>query len=341
AAGQLTFSVEAKRSTLPAALDLLAEILREPAFPEAEFDRMKRAALAGSAIGRNEPTVLASNRLDRLLSPYAPGDIRYVPTLEESAKRLEAVTLERVKAVYRDQVGATAGELAVVGDFDPEATLARVKEMLKGWRSEVPVERVGRAAPDRQKGANESIPTPDKANAVFTAGLAFGLEESDPEFAALRLGNFILGGGTLSSRLGNRIRQKEGLSYGVTSSLAGSPKDRYTRFTVNAIVNPENMDRLEKVFFEEMKEFVTNGPTDAEVADARKAFLESQKVGRTTDGALAGQIASDLYLGRTFAHTAELEKRIGALTAEDIKRAFGKHIDLRKLVVIRAGDFKK
>jgi zinc protease len=339
--GRLTFSVEAKRSTLAAALDLLGEILREPAFPEVEFDRMKRAAQAGSAMGRTEPSVLAANRLDRLLSPYSSRDVRYVPTPDESAKRTEELTLEHVKALYREQVGATAGELAAVGDFDPEPTLAKVREILKGWTSEVPVRRIGRTAPEDLKGTKESIVTPDKANAVFTAGLAFALEETDPEFAALRLGNFILGGGTLSSRLGNRIRQKEGLSYGVTSSLTGSPRDRYTRFTVNAIVNPANIGRLEEVFFEEMKAFLADGPTDAEVADARRAFLEAQKVGRATDAALAGQLVNNLYLGRTFAHTADTEKRIAAVTAADVRRAFGKHIDLKKLVVIRAGDFKK
>jgi zinc protease len=340
AAGRLTFSVEAKRSTLPAALDLLGEILREPAFPEAEFDRMKRASLAGSAMGRTEPSVLAPNRLNRLLAPYASTDIRYVPTPEESAKRLEAVTLEQVKAVYKNQVGATSGELAVVGDFDPEPTLAKVREMLKDWKADVPFERIARTAPADLKGTKESIRTPDKANATFTTGLVFAMEETHPEYAALRLGNFILGGGTLSSRLGNRIRQKEGLSYGVSSSMAGSPKDQYARFTVTAIVNPMNMDKLEKVFFEEMTAFLDKGPTEAEVADARKAFLESQKVGRTTDGALAGQITNNLYLGRTFAHTTEQEKRIAAVTAADIKRAFGKYVDPKKLTVIRAGDFK-
>src|SRR5205085_8243512 len=140
-------------------------------------------------------------------------DVRYVPTAAENQKRLEAVTLDQVIALYRGQLGATTGELAVVGDFDPEPTLAQVREILKDWKSDVPVRRIERVAPADFKGAREELLTPDKANAVFAAGLAFPLTEADPEYAALRLGNFLLGGGTLSSRLGNRIRQKEGLSY--------------------------------------------------------------------------------------------------------------------------------
>ena len=90
-----------------------------------------------------------------------------------------------------------------------------------------------------------------------------------------------------------------------------------------------------------MKEFLANGPSAAELTDAKKAFLEAQKVGRTSDAALAGQIVTNLQLGRKFAHSAELEKKIGELTPDDVKDAFRKHVDPKKLVIIRAGDFNK
>jgi zinc protease len=339
--GRLTFSVEAKRSTLPTALKLLGEILREPSFPAAEFDTMKRLALANAAMARTEPTALAANSLARALSPYPPGDVRYLPTPEESEKRLQAVTLNDILALYEKQLGATKGELAVVGDFDPEATLAQVRSILKDWKSDVPVRRIESQAPAKLAGRHENILTPDKANAVFMAGLAFSLKESDPDFAALRLGNYLLGGGTLSSRLGNRIRQKEGLSYGVSSAFTAAALDPSASFTVNAITNPVNIDRLEKAFAEELAEFLTNGPTETELKAGQKAYLEAQKVGRTSDGAIAGQIAANLRLGRTFAYSIALEKRIAALTPEEVRTAFQRHIDPKRLVIVRAGDFKK
>jgi zinc protease len=125
----------------------------------------------------------------------------------------------------KKQVGAAEGELAVVGDFDPEPTLAAVREVLKDWKSDVLVRRIERKAPADVAGLKENILTPDKENAVFEATLAFALKESDPDYAALRLGNSILGGGTLSSRLGNRIRQKERLSYGVTRAWSSSTRE--------------------------------------------------------------------------------------------------------------------
>jgi zinc protease len=339
--GQLTFSVEAKRDTLPAAIKLLGEILREPAFPAEEFDSMRRLTRAGSRDARTDPGTLAATRLDRILFPFSPSDIHYVPTADERQKRLEAVTLDEVIGIYQKQLGATQGELAIVGDFDPEPAVAQMREILKDWKSDMPVQRIARPAPTDISGLKEEILTPDKADATFRAGLAFAMKESDPDFAALRLGNLMLGGNTLSSRLGNRIRQKEGLSYGVTSTLTASPRDPVATFVINATVNPVNIDRIEKAALEELTDFLTKGPSKQEVADAQKAYLEAQKVGRTGDAALAGQIVTNLQLGRKFSHTSETEKRIAALTPEDVTAAFRKYIDPKKLVIIRAGDFKK
>src|SRR5262249_22797613 len=155
------------------------------------------------------------------------------------------------------------------------------------------------------------------------------------------LGNLLFGGSTLSSRLGNRIRQKEGLSYGASSALGASPRDPSASFTINITFNPANLERVEKAVAEELKEVLDNGPSADELRDGKQALLEAQKVGRTGDAALAGQIATNLQLGRTFAHTRDTEKRIEALTPEEVKAAFRKYIDPKKLVVVRAGDFKK
>jgi zinc protease len=338
--GQLTFSIQAKRSTLPQAIKLLGEILREPSFPSEEFDTTKSRMVSFSQNNRTEPGPLAQERLTRLLSPYQPGDIRYVPTSAERTKLLQAVTLEQVKDIYHNQLGATQGELGIVGDFDPDQTIAQVREILKGWKSDVPVHRIERMSHENA-GAREEILTPDKANAVFLAGVAFPLKETDADYAALQLGNFIFGQSTLSSRVGNRIRQKEGLSYGATTQFTASPRDPDARFTANVTMNPEFIDRVEKAFLEELDKFIAEGPSLTELADAQKAYLEGQKVRRTGDAVIAGQIVTNLELGRTFAHTSELDKKIAALSPDDVKNAFKKYIDPKKLVIIRAGDLKK
>ena len=341
AAGQLTFSVEAKKDTLPAALALLGEILREPAFPAAEFETRKRAMKAGLAAMSTEPDMLARNKLSRALSPYSMDHPRYVPSLEETQSRIEDVTLEQIKTLYETQLGASQAELAVVGDFDADEVLKQVRKMLEGWSSKVTVKRIDGLPPTDRSGSKETIQTPDKANATFLAGLSFPMNENDPDYAAMRIGNYIFGGSTLASRLGDRIRQKDGLSYGATSSFAASARDAAASFTIAAITNPENIGKVEVDAMEELTRFLKDGPTDTEVADAKKAFLDGQKVGRTSDAAIAGQILTNLNLGRTFVHSAEQEKAIQALTPAQVAEAFRKRIDPKKLVIIHAGDFKK
>ena len=264
-----------------------------------------------------------------------------MPTLEETLDRLESVTLDQVKTLYTTQVGGSQVELAVVGDFDPDATIKQVKEMLAGWESKVPVKRIDRKVSDTITGFQEDIITPDKKNAEYLAGLAFPLSDKDPDYAALRIGNFIFGGGTLSSRIGDRIRQKDGLSYGATSAFTASSRDKVASLTVTVSTNPMNIDKVTAAVKEELERFLKDGPTEKELTDAIHAFVEAQKVGRTNDGAIAGQIVANLNLGRTFAHIAEQEKAILALTPEKVTEAFRKHVDPKKLVVIRAGDFKK
>ena len=339
--GQLTFSVEAKRDTLPQALKLLGEILREPAFPAEEFETSKLRMASMLSSGRTEPAALSRNKLTRTLSPYSKDDVRYVPTQEETIDRVKQVTLDQIKKLYETQIGGSHAELAVVGDFDPESTLRLVKEMLAGWESKVPFERIDHKVADHGTGMKEDIVTPDKSNAEYLAGVSFPVSDSDPDYPALRIGNFILGGSTLASRLGDRIRQKEGLSYGATSAFTASSRDPVGSLTVTVSTNPANIDKVSTAVMEELQRFLKDGPTDKEVADAKQAYVEAQKVGRTGDAAIAGQIVRNLNTGRTFAFDADQEKAILALTPEKITEAFRKHVDPNRLVIIRAGDFQK
>jgi zinc protease len=340
--GELSFSIQCKRENLPAVLSLVGEILREPVFPEKEFDILKRQLRDGLEKDRTEPRALGVRALQRKLNPFPPNHIRYVPTVEESIQRLEAVSLDDVRKLYEDQVGGQAGELVIVGDFDPDAAIKHVEEALKDWKPKTPYKRIERPAVADIKGERVVIETPDKANAFYFAAMALPLVDTDPDNAALELGNFLFGGGSLSSRLGNRVRQKEGLSYGVASQYSADSQDKAARFGMFAIYNPENRDKVDAAIADELDKLLRSGIHEKETTEARKAFLASLKVRRTNDGQLVSQLQEGLRVGRSYAsYYGEQEKKIGALTGEEVTEAFRKHIDPKKLVIIQAGDFKK
>ena len=114
----------------------------------------------------------------------------------------------------------------MVGDFDPDEIRPLLEKTFSGWTAKQPYERIEKVVFDKVPGGRQQILTPDKANAVYLAGEVFALSDTDPDYAPLVLGNFIFGGGALSSRLGDRVRQKEGLSYGVGSLFAADAVDR-------------------------------------------------------------------------------------------------------------------
>jgi zinc protease len=246
-----------------------------------------------------------------------------------------------VKELYAKQLGGQHGELGVVGEFDPTEVIKQMDEALKDWKAETEYKRIDRPAAKDLKGEQLVILTPDKKNAVYLAGLVLPLKDTDAENAPLEVANFLFGGGALSSRLGNRVRQKEGLSYGVGSRFNADSLDPSGRFMIFAICNPDNVEKVDKAILDELNKLRTEGVTATELDEAKKAYLETLKQQRSTDAQLAGLLQSELHAGRTLAYYADLEKKIGALTAEEVTEAFRKAIEPKNLVIIRAGDFKK
>jgi zinc protease len=338
--GLLSVSLQVKRENLAAALKLVGEVLREPSFPADEFEVLKRQTLEGLQKQLTEPPARASNLIQRTLSPYPPTDVRYIPTLEENIARIEAVKLDQVVKLYKEQVGGAVGELVMVGDFDPAAADI-VAGFVKGWTSPVEWQRVPRPANTSVPGGRETIDTPDKANAVYIAAVNFAMKDDDPDYPALKLGSFIFGEASLASRLSNRVRGKDGLSYGVGGRVQASPIDPSAGLMMFAIYNPANAEKVDKAIAEELAKMLKEGVTAEEVASAKKAFLEQLKTGRGSDAAIAGMLGNGLFVGRTMDYYIDLEKKIAALTPEAVSETFRKRIDPSRLFIVQAGDFKK
>jgi zinc protease len=338
-ATQANVSIETIRDNLPEVLKLVAEMLREPAFQAKEFDELRQQNLAEIESQKSEPQAIGSNAYQRHMAPYPKGDVRYVETLDESLDSYKAATLEEAKKFYGDFYGASVGELAVVGDFDEAAVGKLVAELFTGWKSAARFERVPQlyqeVAPE-----NQSLETPDKANAFFIAGQNLKLKDDDPDYPALVLGNYMLGSAG-NSRLWTRIREKDGLSYGVGSQLAASPLDAAGSFTTFAIYAPQNEAKLEAAFREEIARVLKDGFDAKELTEAKSGWLQARQVTRAQDPALARTLSTDLYIQRTLAWDAAFEKKVEALTAEQILSAMRKYIDPSKITIVKAGDFAK
>jgi zinc protease len=332
-------SIETTAENLAGALRLALEMLREPAFPETDFEQVKQQRIAGIEAGRAEPTSLAAEELQRHLSPFTRGDARYVGSVDEQIAELKKVTLEDVKRFHQQFYGASDGELVVTGAFDRGAVERLAAELLGKWSSPTHFERLGTpykaAAP-----VNRKIETPDKQNAIFEAGLRLKISDTDPDYPALLLANQMFGG-SLGARMPNRIRNMEGLSYSVSSRLTVPVYGDGALFSAAAISAPQNTPKVEASFKDELSKTLKSGFTADEVATAKKAYHDQQIVARSQEQSLVRTIASRDQAGRTMKWDEELEAKIQALTVERVNAAFRRHVDPAAVSIVKAGDFQK
>lgn len=337
--GEMTFSMSVERPHLADALEVLRQVVREPSLPADEFDIMKRETLAGLEQARTEPAVLARTFIAQKLNPYNKDDPRYQPTLPEQLERFQALKLDDVKALYRDYLGASNGELAVVGDFDADELLAGVGKIVADWKSPKPYERLKWLSEDAVK-TDETIETPDKANGIYFAVLPVPMSDADADYPALKMASDVLGG-SAGSRLWARLREKEGFSYGTGAQLSARPLDASGTFMEYAAFNPQNGTKLKAAAAEELSKLLADGIKPAELETARSDFLRGRMMSRSEDGRLADLLAGQLYTGRTMHYEADLEDKVKALTPDEVLAAAKKYLDPAKLTIVEAGDFQK
>ncbi|MDX1375840.1 MAG: pitrilysin family protein, partial [Burkholderiales bacterium] len=330
-------TLEVRRERLDEALALVAEVLQAPAFPAHEFEELKRSAITAIDGERKAPGTVASIKLNRHLSPYPDGHPLEERTLDERVRTLRGITLEAVKDCYHDFVGATGATIAVVGDIDPDALARQLETLFGGWRNPRPYERIAARYFDVAP-IHRSIAIAGKANATLRAGLTLPMRDDHPDFPAMVLGNYLLGG-TSTARLPERIREKEGLSYSVYTWFRAGRRDKVARFNASAIFAPQNRVRVETALNEELARALKDGFSPAEVEAAKSGLLQARRIARTREGVLAGRLAAYLHLGRTFQWDVEFERRIAALTPQQVLAALRAHLDPKQLSVIVAGDF--
>jgi zinc protease len=335
-----TVTIQTTKENFPAVLSLVGEVLRTATFPESEFETLKQQQITSLEAQRSEPQMIAMLYAERHLNPYPKSDVRYVPTLDEELEQIKSVKLDDVKSFYKNFYGATNAEFAAVGDVEAEGLQKQLTGLFGGWKSNEHYARVVSNYKD-VPAINQPFETPDKANAFFVAVQPVKMDDQSPDYPALTLANYMLGGGFLNSRLATRIRVKDGLSYGIGSQLSVPIQETAATFMTYAISAPQNTAKVESDFKEELKRAIDDGFTEEEIAAAKSGWLQSRQVSRGQDGELATKLAANAFWGRTLEWDASIDAKVKALTAADVNAAFRKYIDPAKISVLKAGDFAK
>ena len=332
-------AVTTTRENLIPALDLVAQQLRSPRFDATELEALKKEQLAQLETQKSQPDFLVGVTVNRTLLPRPKGHPQYTATADETIAEISAVTVQDLQQFHGKYYTAQHGDLAVVGDFDEAAVTAAATRLFGDWKNAEPYVRIARPY-IRTDSAFQSIETPDKANAVFIAAQSIAMKDDHPDYPALLFGNFLLGSGS-ASRLWNRLRQKEGISYGVGSFLQITPQDEGGLWVTQGILAPANAERFAQAWREEIDKALREGFTAEEINAVRDGYLQQRGQARANDNQLIGTLVGNRFNGRTMSFDEQLEAKIKALTPAQINAAMKKYIDPKQIVIVRGGDFAK
>ena len=337
-AGVVTVGMSSRRENLPAAIALLGDLLRHPVLPADALEEVRRQALASIEQDRKEPEAVVSNALARLGNPYPRGDLRYARTFDEIVQDISGVTLEQVREHHQKFYGAKAGEFSAVGDFDVVAVRQALQTAFGDWQVGAPYTRVSQPLISVPP-ARLLLVTPDKQNATMLVEYPVPLSDNDADYAALSMANYLLGSGG-NSRLWRRIRETEGLSYDVRSSIEWNDTEPHSAWSATAIFAPQNQPKVEAAFREELTRALKDGFTAKELAEGQRGLLNYRRLTRARDAAVAAGIANNLHIGRTFARSAQVDEQLEALTLDQVNAALRKYLAPDRFVYGFAGDFK-
>jgi len=318
-------------------LSILGEELKTPAFADSEIKKAK-AEMKTNVLRAFDDT--RQRAFDRLAQASFPaGHPYHAPTKDEVLASLEAAKAADLRAFHRVRYVGSSIYLAIVGDVDPERIAATVDSLLGGLPKGTPpaldLPRAAAPAP-----VHEAVALKGKANMDLIFGAASGLRRKDPDYEACLVANAALGQSSLSSRLGKRVRDTEGLTYSI-----------YSRFTMtdfldgiwlaDVAVAPSNLGKAMKSTREVIEGYCKDGITEDEVEVQKSFFAGNYQVQLATNAGMAAALATAEKYGYGPSYLDEFPDRVRRVTREQVNAAIRAHLDPAKLCIIVAGDLDK
>lgn len=312
-------------------LGILADMLRSPTFPAQEVERLRGQFLMSLRESEQETRTQASRVARALLFPPEHPYSRLTSGSMETVKSLTREDLSTFQQLYHPALTT----IAIVGDVDPPAVIAALEQVFGGWE-------VASAPPIRQLPAPTPLAGVVRRDITMTSKVqsdviwaVHGLTRTDPDYYIASVANMILGRIGLGGRLGDNVREQQGLAYSCGSSLdadvGAGP------WAALAGVNSANVDRAIAAIVHEIATFRADGPTDEELNDARDFMTGSLALGLETNDGIAGTLLGIERYGLGLDYIARYPSIIRSITAEQIVDVARKYLSTENYIVVVAG----
>lgn len=331
----ITYSVQSLKKNFDKTLKLLEEYLYQPAFNAADFDRIKKQTLESFKQMKAQPAAVADAVFARL--NYGPNHILGIPQ-EGTEETVKNITLDDIKAYYADYMTAQDAKIVVVGDITEAEILPKLTFLDKLPRKKITLARVN-PVPQVDKTKVYLVDVPKAAQSEFRVGYATGLKwDATGDYYKAYLMNFPLGG-AFNSRLNLNLREDKGWTYGARSGFSGD--EHSGNFEFSAGIKAGATDSALAEVMREVKDYLQNGPTQAEIAFMQSAVGQRDAL-RYETGMQKAQFISQILNYNLPADYIEQQMRIlKGLTPEGVKAVSNRYLQPDKMNILLVGDKQK
>jgi zinc protease len=315
---------------LPILLATLAEVLQQATFPAEELEISRQQALSDLQIELDDPARLGRRVFQALIYPEGNPFVSF-PTLET----LQGITQADIVAFYQQHYLPTTAILSLVGDFDPVVVRSQLEATLGTWQASAEPTALAFPVPNLPAGmVYQNAVLPSKSQAITYLGYP-GIDRQDPRFYAALVMNQILGGDTLSSRLGTEIRDRQGLTYGIYSYFAAG---KYPGpFMIQMQTSAEDTPAAIASTLSLLRQLVEQGISEAELSAAKRTLINSYPVELASLDTVARAILGNEVYGLAIAEIRQFPEHIEAVTLADVERAIQELIHPQNIAVVTAG----
>lgn len=343
------FAARVLKHDVKEVLHLVAEQLRIPAFEEAEFEKAKHQL--GSVIRRSidSTAVRAGSALRSKL--FAAGHPNHGHSPADDVEALQDVTLDDVRRFHREQFGANRLVLCAAGDLEPTEFEQAVASAFTGFDSVNLRSESADPAKDGEPGSDDDpyghlerspeptridIPIPDRMNLDVRIGAGVELRSDDPDFVALHVGNYILGG-NFSARLMSYVREELGLTYGIRAEFAGFDRAYDGFWQISVTLSQENLTAGIEATMATLELFLQDGITADELEAKQQTLCGLFKVGLSTTRGLAQALHGHFRNGFEPSYIDEYPEIISGLTVAQVNGAIRRYLQADRFVTVVAG----
>jgi zinc protease len=325
-----SFSVKVLKEYFSRGVQLLADNELHPALPEQAFKVTQQQTAQFVAGNLQSPGYRTSRALELALVPA--GD----PVLREvTPATVTKLTLDEVKQYHDATVRPDLTTIVVIGDVTPADARAVIEKWFGDWKATGDKPNTTLPAVPLNKSSAATVPDAQAVQDSVTLAEQVDVNRFDPDYYPLQLGNHVLGGGFYATRLYHDLRQVAGYVYNVDVAMGAS--ETRANYTVTYGCDPPNVSKAKGLIIRDLEQMRTQNVSDAELHQAKALLLRSIPLGESSEEAVAGGLLGRAEIGLPLDEPIVAAKKYSALTADDVKAAFAKHIQPDNLVQIVRG----